>query len=212
MTSDLFLFEDPEQNRLNSFVYRRYASGTIKHPSNNFCAEKGSDPQFLKLILQAFEDETTFPEKDLLKFPKETIVEYLQLTHRLYLNVMIPELDQLFAALIRQADLGTPIALQLYGKFMEYSKELHKHIAYEEKTLFPLILKDAEKAKYLVNSILESAHHQHEDELSEILKDLMHAAARFEGIMPYGILLEKLRMLNRDLVVHAQVEDRVLMR
>lgn len=212
MEVNKFLFQDADQNRLNEFVYRRYTHGKISHLSKEYLQEKGSNPVFLDLIVQSFSDESTFPEKELSSFSKETVVEYLTLTHRFYLDVLLPELDQLFVALVNESDLGTLIALSLYIEFKKYTRELQTHIEFEEQSLFPLLLNKSESGKCLFNSLLNKAHHQHEDELAGILKSLMKEAARFEGLLPYSILLEKLKILNKDLVIHALVEDNVLMK
>lgn len=192
---------------------RRYDLGVKNlHDSTLYLIDsKDTNAKFIQTIQDAFSDEQNFPVDELRSFPKETIVSYLMKTHEFYLNTMIPEIEQQFIQLMHHARYESPFVLKLYNDFEQYRIELKTHITFEEETLFPLILKKENPSKCLVNSILEAAHHQHEDDLALILETLIKETKRFEGQMPYYILIEKLILLSKDLVVHARIEDDVLM-
>lgn len=176
-----------------------------------FMLESGVDENFLEVIHQAFSDDYDFPLEKLKTFPLDQIVHYLSKTHDFYLNTMIPEIEQQFIQLIQNGDMENAVILKLFKDFDQYRIELESHITFEEETLFPQILRKENPARCLVNSILEAAHHQHEDDLALILESLIDQVNSFKDQMPYFILIEKLLLLKKDLLVHARIEDEVLM-
>lgn len=203
------IHEDP----LHNFILRRYSLNTNKldASTNYFVLGSDVDQQFIEVIHQAFSEEYDFPLETLKSFPKDQIVHYLSKTHEFYLTTMIPEIEQQFVQLIQEEGIQYSIILNLYKDFDQYRTELESHILFEEETLFPQILRNENPAKCLVNSILEAAHHQHENDLALILESLISRAHSFKGQMPYFILIEKLLLLNKDLLIHARIEDDVLL-
>ena len=87
-------------------------------------------------------------EYDLSKLSASTLLHYLAAGHRYYLDYQLPFVRRELADAIndnfdfddsgRNNDNVGELILQLYD---QYSREIHKHMNYEEKTLFPYIEK-----------------------------------------------------------------------
>ncbi|HQW22292.1 MAG TPA: hypothetical protein PLI47_03260, partial [Bacteroidia bacterium] len=52
------------------------------------------DQRFIYTLLQTFEDEKTFSEKEYEIFSLETIIDYLRRTHSYYLSKKLLEIEQ----------------------------------------------------------------------------------------------------------------------
>lgn len=87
----------------------------------------------------------------------ETLLEYLRASHRFFLDFQLPTIrEKLETVLCKNGELTTLI-IHLYD---EYAHDIHKHMKYEEKTLFPYVeslLKGELTPKYNVD--IFSKHH-----------------------------------------------------
>jgi regulator of cell morphogenesis and NO signaling len=185
----------------------------IEQPITEFCIQNGINVHFMETIVLAFNDEALCPILELNRFEINVIIEYLEKTHEYYLNTLLPEMEQTLMHLIKSIGFSDFLPIQLFEKFVCYRKELQEHILEEEKHFFPYIkgllnggrLNDA----YTV-SVFQALHHHKEEALVE-LRELVYANNTF-GInnMPYRVFLSKMELLERDLRVHAKVEDEVL--
>ena len=101
---------------------------------------------------------------------------------------------------------------------------MEKHFRIEEKSLFPYI-ETLEKVRnkelssaelrvafkdFSIQRFMESHHDEVENKLSEIKKYIVRSLSTMEQLFPYRVLLLRLDELEKDLRLHAQVEDDVL--
>ena len=181
-------------------------------PVVDWCVEQGIDPAFMEAIFEAFSDPVHFPKAHLLSFPTELILDYLERTHRYYLEKLLPEIEQTLFEWIRTTAGIHPLPLYLLEQFGAYRADLQAHIADEEQHLFPYVravLEGGTVPDYSLQEFIDG--HEHHDEHILRMRELI-AMAQKAGIqvLPYRVLLHKLELLERDLHVHGLVEDEVL--
>lgn len=203
--------EAQESKLLVSLVLRRYEHQSAYNVNDtifDFCKKEGVDIRFLTTVFDAFCDEDFFPTNELRKFSKEVIIDYLLKTHHFYINRLIPEIQQNFNYLILQSGAVAALPFQLLEKFDEYHQDLLAHIEWEEKELFVQI----QNGNPHINLEDSEKHHQHELALHDIIETLLANFNHFGGILPYSILIEKLKLLAKDISIHARIEDEVLLK
>lgn len=210
MNNSFFDNHEVHENKLLvSFVMKRYETKHIHHSSDaifQFCKNSGVDISFLNAVFEAFCEEDFFPKEALRKFPKEVIIDYLEKTHHFYLNRLIPEIQQHFQHLILHAGTCVELPLRLMEQFEHYHRELITHIFWEENVLFHQLIENSNSDF----SAMSKDHHAHELELDSIVTELNAHLHQFKGILPYAILIEKLKLLQKDIAIHAHIEDEVL--
>lgn len=108
---------------------------------------------------------------DLDRLSVPTLLHYLQACHKYYLEYQLPFVrTELSAAIDSQSDIGKLI-LQVYD---DYAREIHRHMNYEEKALFPYVKKlmqDVVSANYSIDHFAK--HHAEADNSLKELKQLI---------------------------------------
>lgn len=145
------------------------------------------------------------------------VFNFLRLSHEYYLDKKIPEIEQ-YISLIRKSD-DSPKARVLSFLFNDYKNHLAKHIAFEEKKIFPLIRKIIESRtedKLLCQSTqlrtqLVSFYLEH----SDTEKDLHHIKELVNNLNPNergvaSVLTSQLELLEADLKLHHILEEEIL--
>lgn len=176
---------------------------------------------FFAQILDMFSDDPELPVEQLRSFPCHVIVDYLTKTHRYYLNKRLPEIEQ---QLTQLSTLPGELSTTLASVLSWLQKNMEKHFRVEEQSLFPYI-ETLEKAKnkeismekikatfkdFTVQRFIETHHDEVENKLAEIKKYIVRCLSTMDELFPYKVLLLKLDALEKDLRLHARVEDEVL--
>lgn len=181
------------------------------------------DQQFIYTLLQTFEDEKTFSEKEYQKFSLEIIIDYILRTHRYYLTKKLCEIEQNIHILLKDYSGSHPLLHILNNFFYEYTADLTSHIRAEEKHLLPYIkcLLKFEKEEtdvetyfaatknYSLQTFIDS-HNDTEKDLSNIRNAILSYQPPITNQTPYRILITQLQAFEKDLSVHALIEDKVL--
>jgi regulator of cell morphogenesis and NO signaling len=178
---------------------------------------------FVSTLLRLFEDDPCFPEQELNQFPLHTTLDYIRRTHNYYLTKKLPEIEQSIETLLMDYSEGKPLLIILRKLYFGYKNELTNHIQDEERYLLPhidLLLKGSEGAPNIAAIVLHlkryslsafiSLHSDTQDDLrlmDEII-ELYHPQCTNQT--PYRVLLTQLRLFEKDLAVHAIIEDRIL--
>ncbi len=211
-----------ELNQSLNVVSRRFQINSNDKGSSleSLCDEKDIDVNFFVEILKVFSDSDYFPLKQLQSFPVSVILDYLQKTHLLYLNMVVPEIENLLGN-IEKNKASAHLITYIKNYFIEFRKELGEHIRKEEKYLFPYA-EELEKALFspvvpvgLLSSFdvlkFEDGHDDHiEDGITEIRKFIVKFCDDAKEMLPFKIFLSKLSLLETDLRVHALVENKIL--
>ncbi len=181
------------------------------------------DQQFISILLKSFEDERTFSEKDYQKFSLEVIIDYIRRTHCYYLTKKLCEIEQSIYILLDNYSGSHPLLNILSTFFEEYTTNLTSHISMEEKELLPYIksLLKFERGelnsaryfsatkKYSLQLFIDS-HDDTERDLSMVRKTILNYHPPASNETPYRILICQLQTFEKDLSIHALIEDKVL--
>ena len=187
------------------------------------CRTHGVDPDFFMEIANAYLDEENFPREDLANFSLESMVQYLRATHAYYLNVALPRVEKMISLLLRQPELSEKEVRLLTGFFDDYKHDFMLHLSHEENEVLPYILELEQE------SLLESPHPdfiqrlkkysigkfaQEHDRLEYSLENLSKLILKYlPPLADQELCLKVLRELAelvKDLVDHANMEDKVL--
>ncbi len=186
------------------------------------CARNDIDTDFFVEILNVYHDEYYFPEKTLRKLDIQLVVNYLTKTHQYYVDYLLPSIEEMVARFVKSGGANdktlTPVA-QLYN---DYKAEFLKHIESEEINVFPHALRISalyNKSESLQQNDTWSAqsirHFEDEHEaMDEKLFDLKNILIKYIE-PPYNVHLRntiifELDRLERDVLDHARIEDRIL--
>ena len=182
--------------------------------------ELGIPPEFLLALLEVFEDRLSFTAERFSGFPLWVIVDYLRKTHAYYLNKKLLEIEQSIHLLVNVYPRAHPLLLLLHNFYTEYKSHLISHIELEERDLLPYIVQLEQVAAG--NGKLQSApsmtvqqfiqqHHDTEKDLDEVRKTILSYSPPDGNQTLYRILLSQLQVFEKDMAVHALMEDDVLL-
>ncbi|MEM6526089.1 MAG: hemerythrin domain-containing protein [Bacteroidota bacterium] len=196
-------------------IQRRYEGGKLSSVAKP-CPE-----EFCNDLTLLFLNTDTFEPARFLRFPLPTIMEYLQKTHTYYLGKCMDEIAMGINLLTYRSDYKKYWKPVLTQVFSNYSDELKKHINEEENELFPYIksLLEAGESGYMKFSFeqkLMLIQHllNHTDEPENKLRALIGLLEskkdHFADLLSLNVLISKLKSFERDLIVHARLEEEVL--
>ncbi len=185
--------------------------------------ELSINPDFMVAIIKAIDQDHKPDKKLLMKFPIETILDYLKKTHRYYLEKKIPEIEQSLHDIIRQNNQENSVMFALGNLFIAYKKKLTDHIKSEEEELFPYIeflinqmrgdfnFKASSKiiSKFTIHHFEES-HSNVEEDIEKTRETIVRYSPKQSFVMSYRIFLNQLDIFEKDLHRHSIIEDQVL--
>jgi regulator of cell morphogenesis and NO signaling len=187
------------------------------------CAAQQLDTDFLLTILNTFHDPRYFANRHLKSFPVRLLISYLKETHKNYLNERLPYIALLINQLILEASDHKAAYQLLLDFFVEYKKELTRHIEREEKVVYPYVLQleTAINAGIAPVELLHQAttysitdYEAEHENVEEKLFDLKNIILKYlppttDQNLCFTILHE-LFILEKDLNEHARIEDTIL--
>lgn len=187
------------------------------------CYEHDVNPDFFTEIINAFNNKSYFPQKQLQKFPVDLIINYLKETHLFYINKQVPKIEALIDQMLKESALPASIQNAILSFFKEYKNELGTHIKYEEEVIYPYALNissyyfnetnDLEKLKEISNySIIE--YRDDHDDIEEKLYDLKNIIIKYlppqKDYELCNLILHELFELENDLSDHSRIEDLIM--
>ncbi len=181
------------------------------------CKEKLIDVPFFMELIKIFHNTDYFPQKQLLSFDITIVLDYLQRTHRYYIGRRLPEIEQMVQNIVSNDE--NEFASFLLPFFRTLKTNLTEHIKEEEKQLFPYIIAlnqrlDSLTTKFkntFIASFADSHNHLIEDQLVLARSVLIENEKKTLDTMPLRVLIYQLDLLEKDLRLHAKIEDHVLM-
>ncbi len=180
----------------------------------------GIPPEFLLALLEVFEDQSSFKASNFDRFSLQVIIDYLRKTHTYYLDKKLPEIEQSIHLLVNAYPKAHPLLLLLNNFYSDYKNHLSKHIEMEEGELLPYIitLEQADESKRKPEAVPSltvkqfiNQHHDTEKDLEEVSNAILSYSPPDDNKTLYRILLSQLRVFEKDMSVHAQIEDDVLL-
>lgn len=175
------------------------------------CKERNVNSEFFLAIINTYINPDYLPDSGLINVPVNSIVDYLQQTHRYYIEYTVPEIERLLSLLLKSSNTHN---LHLIEKFyLDYKVELIEHIQNEESQVFPYVLNLVNDKFRKVNYSIHSFEREHTD-LDEKLSDLRNLIIKYlEPTYNDNLCNDFLLALQRfedDLKDHARIEDKIL--
>jgi len=175
------------------------------------CKERNVNSEFFLAIINTYINPDYLPDSGLINVPVNSIVDYLQQTHRYYIEYTVPEIERLLSLLLKSSNTQN---LHLIEKFyLDYKVELIEHIQNEESQVFPYVLNLVNDKFRKVNYSIHSFEREHTD-LDEKLSDLRNLIIKYlEPTYNDNFCNDFLLALQRfedDLKDHARIEDKIL--
>jgi regulator of cell morphogenesis and NO signaling len=180
----------------------------------------GIPPEFLLALLEIFEDQAVFKPSNFDRFSLQVIIDYLRKTHSYYLDKKLLEIEQSIHLLVNAYPSAHPLLVLLHNFYSDYKNHLVRHIQMEEGKLLPYIieLEQADELKRKLGTAPSmtvkefiSQHHDTEKDLEEVRKTILSYSPPEGNQTLYRILLSQLQVFEKDMAVHAQIEDDVLL-
>lgn len=181
----------------------------------------GVNAEFVFVLLDVFQDHKNFDKRSFDRFRLDVIVDYIRKTHEYYLRRKLLEIEQSIDLLLRSYPEAHPILVVLHDFYASYTQHLTTHIEVEERQLLPYIMHldkvDAGKASFQAYTESYSLsrflvhHHDTEKELSDVRDAILNYSPPPANQTLYRILLSQLEVLEKDLMVHAFIEEDVLL-
>jgi len=180
----------------------------------------GIQPEFLLALLDVFEDQESFSPENFNRFSLSTIVDYLRKTHTYYMNKKLLEIEQSILLLVSAYPSAHPILLLLHNFYTDYKNHLVKHIEMEERELLPYIAHLEKVTQGRESSLAETtisvrqfidSHHDTEKDLQDVRTAILSYSPPAVNQTLYRILLSQLQVFEKDMAIHALMEDHVLL-
>lgn len=186
--------------------------------------ENGCSVDFLVEILNLFDKEVPYPSDTLQQHPLPVVIDYLERTHRYYLDKRLFELERIIQLIIREGTGRHRLCSQLKIFFEEFKTGLWEHIELEENYLFPHVrflmscAAAVKNSKWLQHKFRNFSVHQfmaeHDDDSETRLSVIQQIVAANIGYTTQFSLIEvflrQVQAFEKDLRIHALVEDEVL--
>lgn len=171
------------------------------------CRQNGVDAfTFLTVVNFLTEEIQMATEAICEHISVETLMRYLHNAHDYFLDFRLPHIRE---KLNEATTTCQPeVALAIHNFFEEYVQEIHKHMAYEEKTVFPYVhnlLEGKVEMKYKI-SIFRKRHEQIDKKLSD-LKNILIKYYPGSGSYMLNSVLFDLFTTEEDLISHTRVEN-----
>jgi regulator of cell morphogenesis and NO signaling len=139
----------------------------------------------------------------------ETVIGYLKNAHEYFLDYKLPSIRNKLIAAVDSSDQSEPYKVVFMKFFDEYFSEVKKHMEYEDKTVFPYViklLKGKTEGKYKIADF-EDQHSDVDSKLAELKNILIkYYPAKGVNYMLNDVLFDLLSCA-KDLSMHNQVED-----
>lgn len=155
-------------------------------------------------------NEMELSEEQIARYPVDQVVRYLQKSHQHYLTVALPNIQQLLNRLVEVC--SEPHGKALTRFFNEYRKEVERHLANEDKKVFPYIMQ-LMNAQH-VDKFSIRQYKDHHNNIETKLTDLKNIIIKY---IPYNStdtlrdeLLVQLFTLEEDLNRHTLIEEKLL--
>lgn len=187
------------------------------------CEAHGVQPDFFLEIANAYLDEEYEPGTGLSLIPLGTVVQYLTSTHVYYLEIALPRVEENIHRLLEQSSLTRQQTKLVREFFEDYKKEFMEHLREEEQHVLPYILELEKQStmkrpdpsfmeKLRIYSIreFEKGHDRLETSLQNLSRLIIKYLPPCDDFQLCQLVLDQLSALVKDLVDHADMEDKVL--
>lgn len=187
------------------------------------CNDHRVNIDFFLEIANAYLDEEYVPGEGLSRFSIGTVVQYLNSTHDYYVRTALPQVEEKIRRMLDQSSLSHKEVKLVTDFFNDYKSDFLSHISEEEDRVLPYILdleeqssrenQDPQFIEKLRNYTIGSYEQEH-DRLETSLENLSSLIIKYlppiEDFRLCYQVLNDLASLVKDLIDHANMEDKVL--
>ena len=187
------------------------------------CRDHGVHTDFFLEIANAYLDEMYIPGKGLSLFPLASMVDYIRATHNYYTQFALPMVEEKIHRLLDRSGLSDKEVRLVTDFFNDYKKEFMDHLSQEEGQILPYVL-ELEKQSALEKpepgfirklqnysiSEFEKEHDRLEISLKHLSELIIKYLPPFDDVHLCHEVLNDLATLMKDLVDHADLEDKML--
>lgn len=184
------------------------------------CIKYNVNLSFFLEIVNTYTDPGYEPETGTDEIPLSVIIKYINNTHSFYTEIELPAIEEEINLLLGSSTLNEEQKKLLSGFFNDYKNEFVIHISHEEDFVMPYIQDiqhrfDGRKGnpdRFGTFSIIEYAreHDRLEKSLNDLAKLIIKYLPPVNDQLLCSRILSRLFTLEKDLVEHAYLEDRVL--
>jgi regulator of cell morphogenesis and NO signaling len=197
-------------NIQNQFQQEAYLENTSKRFS-----ERNLNSELSIHITSLLSGQEEFQPQSFQPYSLSEVFNYLKLSHDYYLNTCIPQLENTLVQLIKKSTVNSR-STQLYFLLLNnYKNELVDHIEKEERVLFTYVQDMLDKSNqteadtYAINYFLNSHNDNVVLEIDQLKVDMLQQNFELANEFSFEILFRQLEFLQRDLAIHALIEDHV---
>ena len=187
------------------------------------CLAHEVNTDFFLEIANAYLDELYIPGEGLSLFSLDTMVNYITSTHAYYTDIALPTVEEKIHRLMEGSKLSEKEIHLVTNFFNDYKKDFMAHITQEEEHILPYVLElerqsalekpepgFIQKLQSYSISEFEKEHDRLEISLKHLSELIIKYLPPFDDLHLCHEVLNELAGLMKDLVDHADVEDKVL--
>jgi regulator of cell morphogenesis and NO signaling len=187
------------------------------------CLAHEVNTDFFLEIANAYLDELYIPGEGLSLFSLGTMVNYITSTHAYYTDIALPTVEEKIHRLMEGSKLSEKEIHLVTNFFNDYKKDFMAHITQEEEHILPYVLElerqsalekpdpgFIQKLQSYSISEFEKEHDRLEISLKHLSELIIKYLPPFDDLHLCHEVLNELAGLMKDLVDHADVEDKVL--
>ena len=178
-------------------------------------SEQNLNPELSVHIFSLLSGEEEFQPHNFLFYSLREVFKYLQLSHDYYLNTCIPQLENTLVQLIEKTCINHRSTQMYFLLLNNYKNELIDHIEKEERVLFTYVQSKLEDRQvsdvdmYAINYFLNSHNDNVVLEIDQLKADMLKQNTALSNEFSFEIMFRQLEFLQRDLAIHALIEDHV---
>lgn len=178
---------------------------------------------FFLEIANAYLEENYIPREDLSLFTLDNLIQYITRTHSYYLETALPRVEGKIRLLLEQSTLSARERDLVSVFFNDYRADFLEHISNEENVLIPYIrelqkqslkkLPDRDFVQSMAGYSIRdfaSEHDRLEYSLENLSRLIIKNLPPFDDFDLCHQVLGDLSSLVRDLIDHADMEDKIL--
>jgi regulator of cell morphogenesis and NO signaling len=198
-------------------------SGFGEKSVDEVCRAHGVNTDFFLEIANAYLDELYVPGEGLSLFSLGTMVNYIKSTHSYYTDIALPMVEEKIHRLMEHSKLSEKEVHLVTNFFNDYKKDFMTHISQEEEHILPYVLElerqsslekpdpqFIQKLRSYSISEFEKEHDRLEISLEHLSELIIKYLPPFDDLQLCHQVLNDLSILMKDLVDHADMEDKVL--
>ena len=171
------------------------------------CRQNKIDTQTFLTVVNFLTETETAPVAEIHKdISISSLITYLHNAHDYFLNFRLPHIRHKLTEAIVSCPKDVAFVIRRF--FDEYAEEVHKHMLYEEKTVFPYVrnlLEGKKDPKYNI-SIFRRRHDQIEMKITELKNLILKYYPGPDSDLINSVLFD-IFATEQDLASHNRVED-----